>query len=131
MDDVKRVMQRVESFFLVVMGVGLLLVGYLYRRKEVGRGLWYGGITTVAGMVVVLLWVVISFDSLFTFFHLLLFPQGNWQFSSDSLLIQTFPIDFFISMAMKIFGLNFVFAGVILGGGYALKSKRRLGADTQ
>ncbi len=125
MEDVKGVMQRVERVFWGVMGIGLLLAGYLYRRERLGKALWSGGITTIAGMLFILVWAVIAFNSLFTIFHLLLFPQGNWQFAADSVLIQMFPIEFFMGMSVKIFGLALVLAGVVMGGGYWLEKKKR------
>ena len=125
MSDVKRVMEKVERAFWGVMGVELLLAGYLYRRKELGRALWYGGMMTIGGGVVILGWVLIDFNSLFTVFHLLLFPQGNWQFSFDSLLIRTFPIEFFISISKKIFWLTVVLAGGVMVGGYWLRKRER------
>lgn len=43
-----------------------------------------------------------SFDFLFTQFHHLLFPQGNWMFPLDSLLIQTFPLQFWSNAAIMV-----------------------------
>ncbi len=124
MEDVKKVIQKVRRVFWGMMGVILLLAGYLYRRNELGRGLRYGGITTIAGVIFILLWAVVDFNSLFTLFHLLFFPQGNWQFGIDSVLIQTFPIDFFIGMSLKIFGLTLLLAGMVTGAGYWLEKKK-------
>lgn len=127
MEDVKRVIERVMRVFWGVMGVGLLLAGYLYRRNALGKALWYGGITTIGGVGVIIVWAILSFQSLFTAFHLLLFSQGNWQFGADSLLIQMFPLEFFISMSVKIFGLAMVLAGGVMGVGYWLKKKEKKG----
>lgn len=41
---------------------------------------------------------IIFFNIFFTLFHKILFPQGNWQFPHNSLLIQTYPESFFIWM---------------------------------
>lgn len=38
-----------------------------------------------------------NFDLFFTYFHELLFPQGNWRFPPNSLIIKLFPESFFIS----------------------------------
>ena len=124
MDDVKIVIQKVERVFWGVMGAGLLLAGYLYRRKEIGRALGYAGITTIGCGIIILVWAMGDFNSLFTLFHLSLFSQGNWQFGADSLLIQTFPLDFFIGMSVKIFGLMLVLAGVAMGAGYWLEKNK-------
>ena len=49
----------------------------------------------------------LDFDALFTAFHGLFFAEGTWTFASDSLLIQTFPEQFWATAAG-------VWAGLIL-----------------
>ena len=44
--------------------------------------------------------VLVAFGPLFHLFHEILFPQGNWQFPSDSLLIQVFPQLFWVVSAL-------------------------------
>lgn len=54
----------------------------------------------------------VSFNFLFEKFHILLFPQGNWTFSWDSLLIQTFPLQFWINSALAVLlGIVFMIVG--------------------
>src|SRR3989338_4862286 len=65
MGDVKRVIMNVERVFWGVMGILLLLAGYLYRRQKLAEALKYGGVTTIAGVIVILLWAVVNFNSLF------------------------------------------------------------------
>ena len=70
----------------------------------------------VAGGLLVLAPVslsLVSWDWLFEVFHLVLFPQGNWRFPADSLLIQTYPQEFFVSFAV-VWGLLCAAAGVLL-----------------
>ncbi len=38
---------------------------------------------------------LLAFGPLFVLIHPLVFPQGNWQFSSDALLVQIYPLGFF------------------------------------
>lgn len=45
---------------------------------------------------------LLSFSLLFEKFHELLFPQGNWTFAADSLLIQTFPLQFWVNEAILV-----------------------------
>ena len=71
----------------------------------------YGGITTVSFISLMLVIGIIAFNSLFTILHKVFFPQGNWQFPADSLLIQTFPYSFFFKMSIIIF-LQTVFYGI-------------------
>ncbi|WP_165246674.1 lipoprotein intramolecular transacylase Lit [Adlercreutzia sp. ZJ141] len=44
-------------------------------------------------------WAVFDFNGLFAAFHGVFFPQGNWMFSYESLLICMYPIDFWVGMA--------------------------------
>ena len=45
---------------------------------------------------------IVPFDSLFTYFHYIFFPQGNWQFAADSTLITFYPASFFLNYAIAI-----------------------------
>ncbi|MCL2491134.1 MAG: DUF1461 domain-containing protein [Coriobacteriia bacterium] len=58
--------------------------------------------------------VGVAFDPLFTFFHEIFFPQGNWQFPIDSLLIQTFPEQFWVTIMLILLGLIFAFGVLFL-----------------
>lgn len=46
------------------------------------------------GLFVLTLLALLFFSVSFIWFHEVLFPQGNWSFPADSLLIQTFPETF-------------------------------------
>ena len=126
-------MQDVKNVFFyadVVFYISLLIVTgmFTYYRKKQIDFLKYGGWTTIVGLGSLLLFALVGFNTLFTWFHKIFFPQGNWQFSSDSLLIQTFPIEFFVSISVKIFLLAFIFGIVFIVVGkymnYDLHSKR-------
>lgn len=56
---------------------------------------------------------LVSWGWLFEVFHLVLFPQGNWRFPADSLIIQTYPQEFFVSFAIW-WGLLCILVGVCL-----------------
>ncbi len=43
-----------------------------------------------------------NFSSLFGNFHLVFFPQGNWQFPEGSLIITIFPFGFFYDFFFKL-----------------------------
>lgn len=56
-------------------------------------------VVLLAALAVLGTWAALDFNSFFTAFHNVFFPQGNWTFSYDSLLITMYPIDFWIGMA--------------------------------
>ena len=57
---------------------------------------------TILLIIILAILFFIPFDAFFTRFHQILFPQGNWQFSPDSTLIQFYPETFFISYGIAI-----------------------------
>ncbi len=109
LQDVAQVMQKVNLalYVLSIMLAGLLASSWK-KKALMQKMLYSGGIITVAFLVILLLAMVISFNGLFTLFHQLFFPQGNWQFAADSFLIHAFPIPFFMNISLIIFGLTFM-----------------------
>ena len=120
LEDVRQVMKWADILLGVVL-VGILFV-VLYSKDNttvLQKSLWYGGIVTVSLLFLILLLTFLNFTALFTFFHQLFFPQGNWMFPADSLLIQTFPADFFVKVGRTIF-----IDALLLGIGTILLSQR-------
>ena len=69
-----------------------------------------------SGLVLIVLPLLLSlvpWEALFSSFHALFFPQGNWQFPPDSLLIQTYPEGFFVMFAV-FWGAFCLLSGVLL-----------------
>ncbi len=79
----------------VITLIALLALG---QRKLVGNVLFWSPIALLAFMVVCGIWAAIDFNAFFGVFHALLFPQGNWTFPYDSLLICMLPLNFWVSM---------------------------------
>jgi len=105
LEDVKKVMNFFEIVFYFSLLILTLIITYFRRNKQQLRKLfYYGGIVTVAVVLIKLIVVLLSFNFAFTIFHNILFPQGNWMFPMGSVLIQTFPLQFFINMSVWIFG---------------------------
>lgn len=91
---------RISTGVVCAFGLaGLILLFFMRGRKWAGRTTQVG-----AGIVLLLLlllaaWAVFDFNGLFRAMHAVLFSQGNWTFSADSLLIQLFPEAFWAAMA--------------------------------
>ncbi len=81
------------------------IIALFFIRNE--KVLIYGGIVS---LILPLILYLIPFTCLFDLFHRVLFPQGNWVFDSNSLLIQMYPLEFFYS-----FFKNILLRGFILG----------------
>jgi integral membrane protein (TIGR01906 family) len=107
LEDVKQVMNGIDY-----VSYGLLLILTLiitYYKKNLTKLFRYGGIATCSTLALLLLLNFLNFNTLFTYFHKLFFPQGNWQFPVDSFILQTFPLEFFIAISVRIFALTLIF----------------------
>jgi integral membrane protein (TIGR01906 family) len=119
MHDVKEVMKWMNAPFLISLLVMTLIFTYQKKNKQqIKLFLKYGGITTISFIGLILLFVLLSWNFIFTLFHDIFFPQGNWQFPSESLLITTFPNSFFVNISITIF-----IATLVLGSIFILLSK--------
>lgn len=78
---------------------GLVALGVVAGRKGVGRALKLGAALVAALILALAAWAALDFNGLFTWMHQMLFAQGNWTFSANSLLIQLFPEAFWAAMA--------------------------------
>jgi len=87
--------------WLIRLGLVILIFAtiLLLALKPTARTIYYG-----AGILTALLLIlaIIPFETVFTKFHQVFFPQGNWQFSSDSTIIQYYSYDFFYKYAVFI-----------------------------
>ena len=117
----------VRPLLLLEVGalVVLLLVGRRLRRERGRRGrlLLTGAAAIGVAAVALGLFFALAFDTAFTAFHLVFFPQGNWQFSADSNLIRLFPQALWFDAAIGA-GLTIV-AGAVIA---ALLARRDLRA---
>jgi len=106
----------VRPLLLLEVGalVVLLLVGRRLRRERGRRGrLLLAGAAAIGVAAVALgLFFALAFDTAFTAFHLVFFPQGNWQFSADSNLIRLFPQPLWFDAAL-LAGVTIVAGAVI------------------
>lgn len=115
LDDVKSVMKGVDYLFYITLLI--LTLFFTYYKKDKKTSLYLlksGSIATIVSLTLLVVFSLISFKSVFTLFHKMFFPQGNWMFSADSLLIQTFPPEFFFMFALKAFLLTIFLSLVIL-----------------
>ena len=115
LDDVKQVVQKADYLFYLSLIILLFLVLFNYKNKaEFNRLLKIASITTLIFLGIILIFTLLSFNFSFAIFHSIFFPQGNWQFAADSLLIKTFPLEFFVSLSWKIFVTALLLAGLVL-----------------
>jgi hypothetical protein len=122
--DVREVLVPAR-FLAVILGLAACAWVLVRRRSRSGRRVIAGALAgagwtlvTVTGLVVLV--GTLDFGTLFARFHDLFFAPGTWQFAEDALLIQVFPLSFWVASG-AIWGLL-----VIAGATGALVLARRL-----
>lgn len=117
LQDVRHVMDRLRKalggFFLAWVILTIATFIFFKRRAlfYLSRSIRLATMLTVA----MLLAVSSSFAYFFGQMHSFLFPQGNFIFPPDSLLIQLFPENFFRNIAVGIFVLTILWLFMALG----------------
>jgi integral membrane protein (TIGR01906 family) len=99
MIDVKRVMD--SAWRAQVVSAAILILGFLFlllrpaTRVMAWNALFGGGFLTACLLLALGLFVMLGFNTFFTQFHEIFFPQGNWTFDYSDSLIRLLPERFF------------------------------------
>jgi uncharacterized membrane protein len=86
----------------------LLFRGMIFSAGSIGLLLIYNSITKITVKTIrnsfyislLLIALLVPFSFVFEKFHAIFFPQGNWQFPTDSWLITHFSQTFFMLVAL-------------------------------
>lgn len=99
--DVKVLINKTQMIYSFVLGIFILSLLSLFSidKKEFKKNM--GKIFLIAGLLTIILTITfillsLNFNFLFTRFHELFFPQGNWTFHYDSNMIKLFPEGLFV-----------------------------------
>ena len=115
LEDVNKVMLVVNlTFYVSWLFCLLILMFYRKNKEQLKKFFRYGGIVTIITVLLIGLMLLLDFEFIFTLFHNVFFPQGNWTFPFDSLLIQTFSETFFFKLSLIIFGLTLAFGSLFI-----------------
>jgi len=119
--DVEKVLVGWTDVVTVALVLSLVvLVICIMRGKQavVFRACLLAGIGVAVVIVAGAVAGFFDFSALFEAMHSVLFPQGNWAFPAESLLIMTFPLRFWIitaaiwASASAAIGIMYVFVGL-------------------
>jgi integral membrane protein (TIGR01906 family) len=114
LQDVLAVMNKANYLFYGLLLLNFFLLScFRSRKRNILKWLKIGSLIAIISAVIVFLAIMLGFNSVFTLFHRLFFPGGNWLFPADSLLIRTFPADFFMLIGLKIFILSLLLATMV------------------
>jgi integral membrane protein (TIGR01906 family) len=133
LDDVRLVLRTVLVLTTVLTLVLVAMFLILRRRgmgsREAAPVLIAAGVAPLTCVFVLGLVGVVSFDTLFTAVHQLLFADGTWTFSYDSLLIRTYPLAFWMGMGI-VWAVTIIFVSVLaLTIGLNLRARRCIPKD--
>jgi len=117
LEDVKIVLEGVLRVFYGAAAV-FLLGGMIARTRgwqEIYlKAIYLGGKITAGLLVMILLFTLVSFQALFTNFHLLFFEGDSWLFFYSDSLIRLFPVKFWQDIFL-VFGILTLAGGSLLG----------------
>ena len=121
--DVKSVMLGVaiSSILALLITAGLT---YTLKKKEVLHIYKKAGYATIITVIALVITGLGSFGFLFSVFHGIFFPQGNYIFSSSSTLITLFPQSFFVARFAEVLVLSVVLASIFIGVIVYLEKKK-------
>lgn len=103
MQDVKNLF--VTGEWMLAISVMILIAIYFILKstknlQNYWRGLRAGSILAIAMIILLGAAMLLDFENIFIRFHQVFFPQGNWTFPADSLMIQIFPESLFEWLGM-------------------------------
>ena len=95
--DVKEVVQGALLAWYIIIGLSVAILGWfliMAQWSSLLQALRAGGWVTLGLIVALLIFLLVSFDTLFDRFHRLFFADGTWLFDQSSTLIRLFPLVF-------------------------------------
>ena len=99
--DCNRLIRSAQPIIVACAIIALVCIVVLWRsRLLLGRALVAAPLLLLALMLGLGAWAALDFNGFFGAFHALLFPQGNWTFAADSLLICMLPQGFWMGMGV-------------------------------
>ena len=131
MGDVKEVVRNASMVWYVLGGMSIaILVWFVVMGQwdSLRRSLNAGGWITIGLLGALLVFLAVSFDRLFEYFHRIFFQDGTWTFSQSSTLIRLFPFEFWRDAFVLVIGFALI-VGVVLVLLTRKRSKRQKSAS--
>ena len=115
--DVKNIYTTINIISLICLLIIVLSIIYFTKNKEEKQiilSLKFSSITILIIGILLIILTLFNFQNTFTAFHNIFFPQGNWLFPYNSLLIILYPNKFFINTANYSFCVSTIISLIIL-----------------
>ena len=101
LQDCNKIIRIAAPVLIVIAALALILgiiLGASCGRRALGHALIAAPAVLLLAMVGLGVWAIVDFNAFFSAFHGVFFPQGNWTFPADSLLICMLPTAFWVGM---------------------------------
>jgi integral membrane protein (TIGR01906 family) len=117
--DVRKILQNILFVYFLSI-ISLVIISFhVYRKKKVEKYLLIINKATKLNIIATFLagcFIFIFWNYFFIKFHEIFFPQGNWSFPANSMLIQLYPAQFWIFYTIFIIIINLSLSEIILIG---------------
>jgi integral membrane protein (TIGR01906 family) len=117
LEDVKVILKGLSWVFYATVGV-VILGGFFARNYDWLRDYFdsiaLGGKITTGLLILLLIFTLVSFQNLFTNFHLIFFEGDSWLFAYSDTLIRLYPIIFWRDVFL-VFGISSLLLGILIG----------------
>jgi len=117
MEDVKHLTKSALSLWYGLILSYTLIIIVVWKSGnwvDLFRSLLKGSWITVGFVGIIAIGVLLSFNSLFTFFHTIFFEGDTWLFSYNDSLIRLFPLRFWQDVFIAIGGLSVLFSFLVI-----------------
>lgn len=101
---------------VIVVGLAIVLSRSADTNAVIPRALQWGSLLTLAIAAVLIVYILINFNTFFTQFHQVFFEGDTWLFRFDDTLIRLYPVPFWSDIATYI-GVVIVAQALLLLGG--------------
>lgn len=128
LDDCNRLVAAAAPWLVACAlgaAAGVAALAAMGQRRRLGAALVAAPALVLAAFATLGIWGAVDFNGLFAAFHGALFPQGNWTFPADTLLITMYPLDFWVGMAALWLGTTAMMAILSLAAGIVLLRRPR------
>lgn len=122
MNDVRNLNQKFKIFIIILMIIVSVLIIINKQIHEILFKLWIPLLTTILITGVIYLFPNFSFE----IFHKIFFPQGNYTFTYNSLLISLYPQEYFFELFYTIMLRTILLIIPLIIIGYYLKKKIKI-----
>ena len=131
MVDVRALLLKIFLLFYGSLIILIILLILLILKNPGKRLIGIGRVFVISSSVVLFIFILLyflsmNFSHLFDNFHLIFFPQGNYMFSENSLLITLFPFNFFYQFFIRLVISSSILSSLFLLSGIIFLNTRKI-----